>query len=164
MYQTILVAVDLSDFSEMVFQQALQLAKLCRAKLIVLHVLSSDEQGFPIIETFPYGGFEPVLAEGYLERWHQHEQQGLQHLKLKAEQAQKEGVAVDAIQIPGSPGTMICDVAHEHHVDLIMVGNRGRSGLSEWLLGSVSNYVMHHAPCSVEIIKSKSADAVNPMP
>ncbi|MGB7415484.1 MAG: universal stress protein, partial [Thermosynechococcaceae cyanobacterium] len=135
MYQTILVAVDLSDFNEMVFQQALQLAKLCRAKLIVLHVLSSDEAGFPIIETFPYGGLEPVHAEGYLERWHQHEQEGLQHLKLKAEQAQKAGVAVDAIQTPGSPGIMICDVARERSADLIMVGSRGRSGLSELVLG-----------------------------
>lgn len=160
MYRTILVAVDLSDFSEIVFQQALQLAKLCKGKLIVLHVLSSDEQGIPVIETFPYGGFEPALAQGYLERWHQHEQQGLQHLKLKAEQAQKEGVAVEAIQTPGSPGAMICDVADQKDADLIMVGNRGRSGLSELVLGSVSNYVMHHAPCSVEIIKSRRTEAV----
>ncbi|MEO0350033.1 MAG: universal stress protein, partial [Cyanobacteria bacterium P01_A01_bin.15] len=35
------------------------------------------------------------------------------------------------------------------NADLIMMGRRGRSGFSELLLGSVSNYVMHHAPCSV---------------
>jgi phage terminase large subunit GpA-like protein len=39
-----------------------------------------------------------------------------------------------------------------------MVGHRGRTGLSEFLLGSVSNYVMHHAPCSVLVVNNPKAD------
>ncbi|MDB9482953.1 universal stress protein, partial [Dolichospermum circinale CS-537/05] len=35
---------------------------------------------------------------------------------------------------------------------LIMMGRRGRSGLAEFFLGSQSNYVLHHAPCSVQIV------------
>ncbi len=39
--------------------------------------------------------------------------------------------------------------------DLIVVGRRGRSGLSELILGSASNYVLHHAPCSVLTLQGK---------
>lgn len=44
---------------------------------------------------------------------------------------------------------MICELARNWNADLIILGRRGRTGLSELLLGSVSNYVLHHAPCSV---------------
>jgi hypothetical protein len=35
------------------------------------------------------------------------------------------------------------------------MGRRGRTGISELLLGSVSNYVTHHATCSVLIVQGK---------
>ncbi|MGQ9872468.1 universal stress protein [Leptodesmis sp.] len=37
--------------------------------------------------------------------------------------------------------------------DLILIGNRGHTGLKELFLGSASNYVLHHAPCSVLTVK-----------
>jgi nucleotide-binding universal stress UspA family protein len=48
---------------------------------------------------------------------------------------------------------MICQVAKDWGAELIMVGRRGNSGLSELILGSVSNYVVHHAHCSVLIVQ-----------
>jgi nucleotide-binding universal stress UspA family protein len=53
MYRTILGAVDFSELSAVVFEQALLLSKLCAAKLILLHVLSSEEESYPIWATFP---------------------------------------------------------------------------------------------------------------
>jgi nucleotide-binding universal stress UspA family protein len=156
MYQHVLSAVDLSDLSSVVFEQALWLSKLCRAKLILLHVLSSDEEGYPPIETVPYDGIGPVLTESYIEQWKLFEQQSLEHVKTFAAQAQEQGVEIETLQVPGMPGAMICDIAREKAVDLIVMGNRGRSGLSELLLGSQSNYVMRRAPCSVLVIRSKS--------
>jgi len=47
---------------------------------------------------------------------------------------------------------MICELAIDWNADLIMMGRRGRSGIAEFFLGSVSNYVLHHAPCSVQIV------------
>ncbi|HIK43734.1 MAG TPA: universal stress protein, partial [Leptolyngbyaceae cyanobacterium M65_K2018_010] len=42
--------------------------------------------------------------------------------------------------------------------DLIVVGRRERGRIKAALLGSVSNYVVHHAPCSVLIVHSRGAD------
>lgn len=49
----------------------------------------------------------------------------------------------------GDPSRVICEIAQAWNADLIIIGRRGRTGLSELFLGSVSNYVLHHAPCSV---------------
>ena len=57
-------------------------------------------------------------------------------------------------QLPGSPGRTICHLAWSWQADLIIVGNQGRSRIGELLLGSVSNYVLHHAPCSVLTVKN----------
>ena len=60
---------------------------------------------------------------------------------------------------------MICELAKFWNADLIIMGRRGRSGLAEVFLGSESNYVLHHAPCSVQIVhlpvSSKAADATS---
>ncbi len=47
----------------------------------------------------------------------------------------------------------ILDVANEWHADMIILGSHGRSGLGRFLLGSVSDGVVRHAHCSVEVIR-----------
>ena len=44
-------------------------------------------------------------------------------------------------------------VADERQADAIVIGTRGRTGLRRLLLGSVARNVMHHASCSVLIIR-----------
>jgi nucleotide-binding universal stress UspA family protein len=59
--------------------------------------------------------------------------------------------------IEGSPKRVILDEAEAWGADLIVVGSHGRRGLDRFLLGSVSQAVALHAPCSVEIVR-KSRD------
>lgn len=47
----------------------------------------------------------------------------------------------------------LLDVATAFHADLIVMGHKGKSGLERFLLGSVANRVVHHAPCSVWIMR-----------
>lgn len=91
------------------------------------------------------------IDAAYYERWRSFVKDGLKHLNILEKQAQENGVETDILQEIGRPGHAICALAQERNVDLIIMGNRGRSGLSEAVLGSQSNYVMHHAPCSVLI-------------
>lgn len=156
MFRKILVAIDHSSVSRQAFEQALALAKLTEATLMLLHVLSYEEEGSPRIpvltglDAYP-GMIRSQALELYQQQWQNYENQGLGMLRSRAQEAADAGVQVEFTQSPGSPGRAICALAKTWGADLILVGRRGRSGLSELLLGSVSNYVLHHAPCSVLI-------------
>jgi nucleotide-binding universal stress UspA family protein len=55
----------------------------------------------------------------------------------------------------GSPRQVILDEAEKWGADLIVVGSHGYGTWNRLLLGSVSNAVATHAPCSVEIVRRK---------
>ncbi|MEQ1606707.1 MAG: universal stress protein [Pyrinomonadaceae bacterium] len=53
----------------------------------------------------------------------------------------------------GSPGSRIVETAEEIGADLIVIGSHGYKQWERLLLGSVSNSVVHHAPCSVLVVR-----------
>jgi nucleotide-binding universal stress UspA family protein len=69
-----------------------------------------------------------------------------------AEQLHAEGFKA-ALVYEGNARVEIVDRAAEWHADLIVVGSQERHGLDRFLIGSVSEYVARHAPCSVEIVR-----------
>ena len=58
----------------------------------------------------------------------------------------------------GRPERTLVRVAERDEVDLVVVGHRGIGGVTRALLGSVSEHVAHHAPCSVMIVRASGAD------
>lgn len=157
MFTKILVAVDCSAMGERVFQTALSLAKNTNASLQFLHVLSPNEEsspGLPIFHGLDYypTGSDSLLAI-YQQEWATYEQKGLEFLRSLEAQANAEGVNAVWTQVAGSPEHHICNLARSWEADTIVVGNRGRGGWSELFLGSVSNYIVHHAPCSVFVVR-----------
>jgi nucleotide-binding universal stress UspA family protein len=153
----ILVALDRSELSKLVFEQALALAKVTQASLMLLHVLSAEEEGSPYVPV-PYSGFDYYSGvraqslEVYQEQWNAFKRESLEMLQSFCTQADIAGVTTEFTQNSGSPGRCICDVSRSWGADLIIMGRRGHSGLKELFLGSVSNYVLHHAPSSVHIV------------
>jgi nucleotide-binding universal stress UspA family protein len=63
------------------------------------------------------------------------------------------GLIVSQSVEEGDPRSKILDLAAEWAPDVIVVGSHGRKGLERFLLGSVSETVARHAPCSVEITR-----------
>jgi nucleotide-binding universal stress UspA family protein len=61
------------------------------------------------------------------------------------------GVSVTAATRLGDPADAVLAVADELDADLVVVGNRGMTGVRRYLLGSVAGRVAHHARCSVHI-------------
>ena len=65
------------------------------------------------------------------------------------------GISTESKCEVGHPGALIRDLAKDWNADLIVMGRRGLSSLQEVFLGSVSNYILHHAPCSVLVVHGK---------
>ena len=159
LFQKILVAIDNSDTSRAVFERALSLAKQNQASLMLLHVLSGDDENSPVwipthMDSIYWETGAQTDLDNWRKQWETYEQEGLVKLRQLIAEAHQAGIDAEFRQIAGSPGRHICHLAWSWQADLIIVGNRGRSGVGELLLGSVSNYVLHHAPCSVLTIKA----------
>ena len=158
MFQQLLVALDLSKNNELVFQTALDLAKTIQAKIMLIHVPSQEDPECPSIPTLVTPNNIPLAGrlsgvELYQELWLIYLEKGQKMLKNFEERAIAAGVVVEYTQNPGAPGKMICTLADSINADLIVIGRRGHSGWNELIAGSVSNYVMHHAPCSVFVVQ-----------
>jgi nucleotide-binding universal stress UspA family protein len=65
----------------------------------------------------------------------------------------KAGYKVETAVEEGDPKSRIVEDAAAWHADLIVLGSHGRKGIDRFLMGSVSEAVSHHAPCSVQIVR-----------
>ncbi|HIK16273.1 MAG TPA: universal stress protein [Leptolyngbyaceae cyanobacterium M33_DOE_097] len=162
MFNKILVAIDTSSMSRWVFNFAVSIAKQFNAHLALLYVETLEHSDvlatlIPYtFEEYPHpldnplrcyvGHFDPERLDGI----HNPE---LNLLRSYTHEAITHGVMAEFFQCLGDPGMNICDFAKLWQADLIIIGHRGRSGLAEAMLGSVSNYVAHHSPCSVHIVR-----------
>ncbi|HBL12941.1 MAG TPA: universal stress protein [Cyanobacteria bacterium UBA11162] len=159
MFEKILVAMDSSGMGNHVFDQALSLAKAINGHLMLLHVLAPEEENSPGVAGFSGLDYYPWSLNdvniSYRKQWDEFESECLELLRSRTDEATRVGVKAEFIQVPGSAGETICNMAKNWDADLIVIGHRGLSGLSEFLLGSISNYVLHHAPCSVLTVQTK---------
>lgn len=155
MINKILIAVDRSQNNKSVFSTAVSLSKITGANLMLLHVLSVKEEDHPLAPTYTY---YPIVEnrnyETYQKEYAKYEQHGIEFLRNLTREATAAGVQTEFTQLGGNPGRMICELASSWSADLILIGSRGLTGVKEMFLGSVSNYVTHHASCSVLIIRA----------
>jgi len=63
------------------------------------------------------------------------------------------GLAADAERRDGDAATELISAAAACNADLIVLGTHGRTGLARLVIGSVARNVVHHASCSVLIVR-----------
>jgi len=152
-FKKILVAIDRSPLATEIFEQALDLAQKERACLMLFHCLNREDwlEAGPLLQTGV--GLHSFIGENLYQFQQEHFREAVQEaqqwLESYCQEAAAQGVPAEFCYGMQSPGLRICNLARDWAADLILLGRRGRRGLKEILLGSVSNYVVHHAPCSV---------------
>ena len=153
MYEKILVAIDTSANGDRVFDTAIQLAKIGNSSLMLVHILSEEAEESPV-SFWPMNiGYDPEMIKEYHQLWEKFEKECLEMLKSKVDAAKDLGLNTEFTQLRGNPGREICKLAQKCNANLIVMGRRGHSVLSELVLGSVSNYVIHRAHCSVHVVQ-----------
>lgn len=156
-FKKILAAIDQSPLSQLVFTQALELATVSQSRLLLFHCVTADTVALSSPFSGEFGVPPQLVNQAYQTEFIRLEQQ-VHHvqslLKHYCELAQSQGVSAECDYKTIEAGQGLCQRAEQWHADLIVLGRRGRKGLAEALLGSVSNYVLHHAPCAVLVIQS----------
>jgi len=147
----ILVPVDFSECSDEAFDDALELARRFGAELVVLHVWQPPRMMGPETIFYPPEGTRQSVI--HLVEEEARRQTG----DFVAARAEPEpDVHFTTLVEAGIPYATILDIAEREGVDLIVMGTHGRSGLSRFFLGSVTEKVVRHAHCPVLTIRKRS--------
>jgi nucleotide-binding universal stress UspA family protein len=156
-FKRILVALDRSPRTEEVLNSALDLVQ-GDGSLLLVHGLNIDQSG----HTGPFLGIGTLADVDVYSALRQHQREQIHNQRAETEAwlqrychdiSALRGLEAEAICEIAEPGPLICDFANRWQADLIVIGRRGHTGLAEMLLGSVSNYVVHQAPCAVLIVQ-----------
>ena len=70
-----------------------------------------------------------------------------------AERIQKAGFESGIAVVHGHPSHEIVKIAEAERADLVVVGSRGLTGTSRFLMGSVSDGIIKYAPCAVLVFR-----------
>lgn len=70
----------------------------------------------------------------------------------------ESGLPTETLVLEGDPREVLLEEVEGRHVDLLVVGSHGRTGLAKLLLGSVSSHAVTHAHCSVLVVKSSEVE------
>ena len=145
-YRTIVVGTDGSSTADKAVEVAGELARACGAAVHVVTAYrpvraaayaGAGAMAPPLPPSAWLGDDERVAAEEVVRR--------------AGERLAQAGVSATSTARLGEPADALLAMAEEVEADLIVVGNRGMTGVRRYLLGSVADRVAHHAPCSVHI-------------
>ncbi len=158
MFDKIIVAINTTENYALLFDKALSLAKATGAALRLVSVITPHYDYGTSFRYYPgSAGYAVTMEDGYWDAYQKQytdlKEEGFRILSGLSNQARAEGVQTEFFQRSGEPGKVICELADTEKADLVIVGSHGRRGLEEFLVGSVSSYVMHRAPCSVMVVR-----------
>jgi len=142
----ILCAVDFSEGSPRVAEYAASLATAVKAEILCLYIAPSlaEYVGFNVpqasLDTFV--GDVVTSAETTMTEFIEN------HLK---------GLPVRGLVLAGYPAEEILKAAEEQHIDLIVMGTHGRTGIDRIIFGSVAENVVKSADCPVLTVKPREA-------
>ena len=150
---SVLVATDFGKASEAALKYGRNLARAFGCNLHVLHV---DENVMSVAadEFYSTAGWQEQVDHAANNRVD----------ALFTEQDRTRLSAKAVLRTSPAPAEAIVQYANEAHVDLIVVGTHGRSGVSHLLLGSVAEKVVRTAPCPVLVVHADEHEFILPDP
>jgi nucleotide-binding universal stress UspA family protein len=138
----ITVGIDGSSHSARALEWAMKEAAIRHARLTVLTVHSVPMSGWTA---------NPLVLPGDADD-QETARQGAEEMTLKAiaqlGEAQPASVTVRAVT--GYPAEELINASKD--ADLLVIGSHGAGGFAKLIMGSVSNYVVHHAHCPVVVV------------
>ena len=143
MYKRILLPLDGSLLAEQALSHAIALAKCFQSEIVVLQVQ------IPLLRSAEKADAAVLRADNEITV-HIRE-----YLESVTASIQEHGIKAQMITSKGRPHFEIIQYAEMNQVDLIVLSARGQSGLSRWMMGSVTDRVVRGASAPVLIVRAK---------
>lgn len=142
MFKTILLPMDGSAASFKAARYAIKIAKMNHSKLIALHAIAIS----------PISRKRKKLVSSYYK---EAERSAEEWMKRVEGIARKEGVKVEKNILTNvcSISYSVVDYAKKRNADLIVMGTRGRSGISRFMIGSIAHGVLTLSSCPVMVVR-----------
>ena len=146
----ILIALDDSEHSDRALEFVTRMRWPAGSRVIAVSTLQ------PRAAVMASAQETAAAAAAMLEEQREH----AEALLARAESTLREsGFTSEVRMLTGDPREALIHLAQAERADLLVVGSRGRTGLTKLMLGSVSSHVVTHAPCSVLVVKdARTAD------
>jgi nucleotide-binding universal stress UspA family protein len=140
---------DFSETAQAAEAQAIAMARMLGAELVVLHV---------VVEGMLYG--ETPFGRAELERIYEAQREWAHRaVDERVTAARATGVAVRGIVRAGVPAEEIVRTAEAEGAAMIVMGTHGRGGVQRLMLGSVADRVLRTATCPILVVRAAGAVA-----
>lgn len=153
-FKTILYATNLGDRMRPVFRQAIHMARIHQAKIIMLHAVAPlGTTGHTVLSLYlPEKQVHDIEKES-LEEVIRTMQKRLENYCIEEDDICKAKAELleDIVVAPGKPGDVIVHYADAHNADLIVIGSHTRKS-KEGLLGSTARHVTQHGHVPVLVV------------
>lgn len=151
----IMIAVDGSSVSDHAVEFAIQTIFREGDRALVVHAM---EPVGTIYNLYEFEGYISLDDKRKLED--EANRKGLAIAKAAAEPLKKAGIPYESRLVVGDVRDGIVDAAESSGADMIVIGTRGMGAIKRAVLGSVSDYVIHHSHVSVMVVRPpREADA-----
>jgi len=144
MINHIVVPYDFTNFGDLAFEKAMEIAKKFDSKITLISVIGSD------IDT---SGMSLSRAEEAHDESENNAKEELNKIK-NSNVVENVPISVEIVHNPSSSDGIL-SFAESSKADLIVMGSHGRSGFKKVVLGSVASNVVTKAQCPVMIVKPK---------
>lgn len=135
--ERILVALDGSEFTDAIVDQAISMGRICNSVIYAISVMVFFPESLAIA---------PQLEEEMAKKTRE-------FLEIVKKKVEKENLTCETIvRLDPQPYLPIVEEAKKKNVDLIVMGTRGMTGLKRVFLGSVAQKVIGYAPCPVMVV------------
>ena len=145
--KNILVPVDFSPATDAVVQEAIALAKVLPARVVLLAIIQ------PPLVVSEYG---PLMGD-LIEITSAGEKHAAKQLARLKEKMRGQSIKAEGIQFTGMPIGLIIEQAKKLEADYIVMGSHGHTALYDLLVGSTTHGVLMRAACPVVIVPSLKA-------
>lgn len=150
---TILVPLDGSTLAECAVPIALGLLPAEGARLILMRVPVYAETRAPVGAEYNMLWPESRSESSTARQVYEDTRTYLDHI---AARYKRDGLSVEARVEDGDRAGAIIDLAVTTRADLIVMTTHGRSGLSKWIIGSITERVLQDAPCPVMAVRANA--------